>query len=448
MSERGDDPGALCEQLRRDGATVLRLTYADLHGIARGKDLPLELLDHAARDGVAFCVANLSDGLASNPTNAPGMAPGRGYPDMRVRPILSTLTRVPWEPQTAWCLGGIDEGTMGAELSPRGALARVEALFARRGLTPVVGPELEFFLLREDGRGGLARYVDRHSMVYVVGQRADPEGVLREMLQAAHGMGLKVTAANHEFCRSQYEINILHGAALDAADRTFRFKSMVKELAARHGLLATFMGRPFNDDAGSGFHIHLSLSDSRGDNLFAAADESDGLSDPARRFIAGIIAHAPALMAFFAPTVNSYKRLLPDSLVPTAANWAFDNRTSFVRVPAERGHATRLEIRAADAAANPYLAVAASLLAGLDGMERELPLPEPAVGDVSIGERVGASLPMSLHESLAALRCDDKLCAGLGQPLINAYCAMKEVEVARFRAYVTDWEINEYAWHL
>lgn len=449
-AESGDVTGALPlgEQLRQEGVSVLRLTYADLHGVARGKDLPLDMLDHVVRDGVAFCVANLTDGLASNPTNAPGMAPDRGYPDMRVKPVLSTLARIPWEPETVWCLGCIEDGTTGAELAPRGMLARVAALYQERGFAPVVGPELEFFLLREDGHGGLTRYVDRHSMVYVVGRRADPEGVVREMLQAAHSMGLCVTAANHEFCHGQYEINILHAEALEAADRTFRFKAMVKELAVRHNLLATFMGRPFNDDAGSGFHIHLSLTDRQGRNLFASPDEPDGLSAMARRFLAGVIAHAPALMAFFAPTVNSYKRLMPDSLVPTAANWAFDNRTSFVRVPAERGRATRLEIRAADAAANPYLAIAASLLAGLDGIERGLPLPPSVVGDASVGTPVGAPLPRGLDESLAALRADSDLCAALGWPIVNAFCAMKEAEVARFRTYVTDWETNEYAWHL
>jgi glutamine synthetase len=223
---------------------------------------------------------------------------------------------------------------------------------------------------------------------------------------------------------------------------------MIKELAACHGLLATFMGRPFNDDSGSGFHIHISLNDQRGANAFVQEDAPDGLSTLARHFLAGLLEHAPAMMAFLAPTINSYKRLVPDSLVPTAANWAFDNRTSFVRVPAERGKGTRLEVRAADAAANPYLAIAILLVAGLDGIQRELELPDPVSGDVSVGEIIGTPLPRSLDASLDALRADTYLCEAVGWPLVNCFCAMKEVELERFRTYVTEWELNEYVWHL
>ena len=439
---------ALMEQLRSDGVEIVRLSYSDLHGTARGKDIPLEQLEHAVQDGIAFCVANLLDGLASNPTNAPGFAPDRGYPDMLAKPLLSTLTRIPWEPEVAWCLAEVEDRAGPVAYAPRCLLTRVIAQYADLGLKPIVGPEVEFFLLRPGEQGQLERYINRNSMVYTVGKRSDPQGVVRGMLKTAHQMGLLVTASNHEFGRGQFEINLLHSEAVDAADRLFRFKAMVKEVAVCHGLLATFMGRPFNDDSGSGFHIHLSLNDQWGTNAFAQKGAPDGLSTLARHFLAGILEHGPAMMAFLAPTINSYKRLVPDSLVPTAANWAFDNRTSFVRVPAERGKGTRLEVRAADAAANPYLAIAVLLVAGLDGIQRELELPDPVSGDVSVGDIVGTPLPRSLDASLAALRADAYLCEAVGWPLINAFCAMKEVEMERFRTHVTEWELNEYAWHL
>lgn len=436
------------EQLRSAGVRVIRLTYSDLHGTARGKEFPLRLLEEVMEDGTAFCVANLTDGLASNPTNAPGQAPDRGYPDMRARPILSTLMRLPWDTEVAWMLADIEDSQGKVAHAPRNLLARVVQLYAQLGLQAIIGPELEFFLLRATADGHFERYIDKNSMVYTSGKRSDPLGVVREMLMAADEMGLLATAANHEFARSQYELNLLHGEALEAADRTFRFKALVKEVAERHGLLATFMGRPFNDDGGSGFHLHVSLNNQQGQNLFVDRDAPDGLSVMARHFLAGILEHAPALMAFLAPTINAYKRLLPDSLVPTAANWAFDNRTSFVRVPAERGRATRLEIRAADASANPYLASAALLLAGLDGLKRSLQPPAAVAGDVSIGEIVGQPLPRSLEASLTALRADRVLSEAIGEPLINAFCAMKEIEIERFRTYVTEWELREYAWHL
>jgi glutamine synthetase len=320
--------------------------------------------------------------------------------------------------------------------------------YTKLGLKAIIGPELEFFLLRVTEDGSFERYIDKNSMVYTAGKRSDPQGVVRAMLLAADEMGLLATAANHEFARGQYELNLLHGEALEAADRTFSFKALVKEVAERHGLLATFMGRPFNDDGGSGFHLHVSLNDQQGTNLFADSASADGLSVLSGHFLAGVLEHAPALMAFLAPTINAYKRLLPDSLVPTAANWAFDNRTSFVRVPAERGRATRLEVRAGDASANPYLAIAGILLAGLDGIERSLVPPASVDGDVSIGEIVGTPLPRSLEASLAALRADAVLSEAIGAPLLNAFCAMKEVEIERFRTYVTEWELREYAWHL
>lgn len=436
------------EQLRRAGVKVIRLSYSDLHGTARGKEFPLKLLKNVVEDGATFCVANLTDGLASNPTNAPGQAPDRGYPDMRARPLFATLARLPWDPEVAWMLADVEDGQGPVAHAPRALLRRVVERYAQRGWQAIVGPELEFFLLRATEDGHFERYIDKNSMVYTAGKRSDPLGVVREMLVAADEMGLLATAANHEFARGQYELNLLHSEALDAADRTFRFKTLAKEVAERHNVLATFMGRPFNDDGGSGFHLHMSLNDRRGTNLFVDQDAIDGLSELARQFLAGVLEHAPALMAFLAPTINAYKRLLPDSLVPTAANWAYDNRTSFVRVPAERGRATRLEMRAADASANPYLAIAVLLLAGLDGIERSLEPPAPVAGDVSVGALVGQPLPRSLEASLAALRADTVLSAALGEPLINAFCAMKEVEIERFRTYVTEWELREYAWHL
>ncbi len=439
---------ATIEQLKNSGIELVRLLYSDLHGIARSKDVPIELIAELAHEGTAFCVAVIDTGLAGNPTVGPGLASARGYPDMIARPILSTLKVLPWESGTAWCLTDLDDENGALSISPRHFLKQVVQRYERLKLKPIAGPELEFFLLKLNETGQHTRYVDHLSLVYTAGQRSDPDGVVREMLKAARTIGLRTIAANHEFFRSQFEINMLHGEALDAADRAFCLKTLVKEIAQQHGLLATFMGKPFNDDGGSGFHVHLSVSNEEHHNLFADPSTKDGLSTLARQFTAGVLAHAPALMAFLAPTINAYKRLLPDSLVPTAANWGYDNRTSFIRVPVERGKATRLEIRTADASANPYLIIGAYLLAGLDGIERELEPPDPVSGDVSVGQPVGEILPNSLEASLAALRTDEAFCQSIGPELVNIFCTLKQVEVDRFHAYVTDWEQNEYLWHL
>ena len=244
-------------------------------------------------------------------------------------------------------------------------------------------------------------------MVYTVGPQADPRGIVRQITEALAGMGMGTFAANHEFMNSQYEINLRHAPALTAADRAFRLKSAVKDIAAMSGLVATFMGKPFNDQGGSGFHLHIS-ADRDDDNAFADRDDPDGVSDELRRFTAGVLAHAPALMAFLNPTINAYRRIVPDSLAPISINWGWDNRTAFVRIPAERGRATRMEIRIGDGSANPYLAIAATLFAGLHGLREELPLSDPVVGDAyTQGEDGGGAIPLSLDAALDALEADD-----------------------------------------
>jgi glutamine synthetase len=257
---------------------------------------------------------------------------------------------------------------------------------------------------------------------------------------------------------SQYEINVKHSGALDAADRAFMLKAAVKEIAVREGLLATFMGRPFADQGGSGFHLHLSLNAADGHNAFADEGGADGLSPLASQFIAGVIEHAQGLQALLGPTINAYKRIMPDSLAPTHANWGHDNRTAFCRVPNERGSRARVEIRTADGAACSHLITAALLLAGLDGIERELTPPDPVKGDSYRLDdaHAGSALPSDLGAALDALEADTVLVDKLGGRLVSTFVAMKRFEVERFAEevgeldleVVTPWEVAEYAAHL
>jgi len=377
-----------------------------------------------------------------------------GYVDLAVRPDLSTLRVVPWQPDVAWCLSDLwqPDGSGRWPVCPRGLLASVVERYAERDLVPIVGPELEFFLLERDASapGGLRRYVDDLSRVYTVGLVSDPRGIVLELLCACEQLGLQAFAANHEFMNSQYEINVKHSGAVDAADRAFLLKTAVKEMAARESLLATFMARPFNDQGGSGFHVHLSLGRPDGANAFDEWGEPHGLGPLRAQFVAGVLEHGAGLMALLGPTVNAYKRLLPDSLAPTHANWGLDNRTAFVRVPDEHGSRSRLEFRAGEGAANPHLAVAALLLAGLDGIERGLEPPEPVVGDAYRADEAhaGSRLPGDLGAALDALEADTWLSAALGEELVASFLALKRFEVERFAQWVTDWELDEYATHL
>jgi glutamine synthetase len=424
--------------------TSVRVVYPDLHGYPRGKDVPIGEFDRVAEDGLAFCAAIMGTDLRHTPV----VGGEQGYPDLIAVPDLTTMTHLPWEPGVAWCIADVhpvQDGPRPAD--PRGTLRRAVAAFEALDLAPIVGPELEFFLCVRDPESpnGLGRYVDNLSMVYTVGPQADPQGVVREITEALASLGLGTFAANHEFMNSQYEINLRHGPALIASDRAFRLKAAVKDVAAQRGLVATFMGKPFNDQGGSGFHLHVS-ADREDDNAFA---DGDGVSPELRRFVAGVLAHAPALMAFLNPTVNAYRRLVPDSLAPTRCNWGWDNRTTFVRVPPERGRATRVEVRVGDGSANPYLATAAVLFAGLHGLREELPRPDPIDGDAyGLGDAAGAPLPASLEAALDALDADAYLRDAMSPEVADTFTALKRFEIERHRTWVSDWDVAEYLHHL
>jgi glutamine synthetase len=429
------------------GVRAVRLQYADLHGICRGKLIPISAFPHVAEEGMGFVEAIMTVDLRHN------VVAGfkQDFPDIHARPDLNTLVPLPWEEDVFACIVDLDDPvTHGPHAcDSRGALKRVLSQFSEFGVSPVVGPELEFYLCEPDPSDprGYKPYAAQDSAVYTVGDMADPKGTLARMLDAAVDLELGAIAAAHEYGRSQFEINLRHSEALDSADRAFRFRAMVKEIAARDGLLATFMGKPFNDDEGSGFHLHVSLVDESGTNAGEDAADVHGLTATMRHFIAGVMEHGRAMMVFFNPTVNAYRRISAEALVPTRVCWGHDHRMTLVRVPKERGSATRLELRLGDGTANPYLAYAAALAAGLDGMRRGLELPEPVEGMIYElpEEALGAPLPTSFGEALEALRDDPVIVDALGSQLVDTFETIKAAELERFRAWVTDWEFAEYS---
>ena len=427
--------GSLSE-LAEVGVRAVRLQFADLHGICRGKDIAISAFPKIAEEGIGFAEAIMTTDLRHN------MLGGfdTGFPDILARPDLDSLVPLPWEPEVVACIVDLfgDRGGEPYAVDSRGTLKRVLARFAEHGVSPMIGPEFEFYLCEPDASDprGWRPYAAQVSGVYTVGAVADPGGTVSRMLDAAVEYDLGAVAAAHEYGRSQFEISLRHSAALDSADRAFRFKAMTKEMAARDGLLATFMGKPFNDDEGSGFHLHVSLADGEGANVGSDTSDAHGLASVMRQFIAGVLEHGPGLMAFFNPTVNAYRRIDPQALVPTQVSWGHDHRQSLVRVPKERGSATRMEIRLGDGTANPYLAYAAALAAGLDGIERGLELPEDAQG---------APLPTSFGDALAALKADPVLISAVGEKLVDTFELIKTAELERFRQWVTDWEFAEYS---
>ncbi|TQS43906.1 glutamine synthetase family protein [Cryptosporangium phraense] len=433
------------DRLTADGIDVVRLGYADLIGVDRGRDL---LVDHFSRTvggGVAFCrsvygttprggVVDFEGGLSA------------GLPDVVAFPDLSTLRPLPWEPGVAHCIADVfnPDGTPAAE-SPRQVLRSLCEQFEAEAATPIVGPELEFYLLTESAASpsGWKRYGEGTGNVYTAGRKGDPENVLLQSLRQLGDYGIDVVAANHEFSSGQFEINLWHGGALDAADRAHRFKDAVKELARRNGHLATFMPKPFNDEGGSGYHLHFSLAD----GSFDDPSSPDGLSAVAHHAIGGILKHAPAIAAVANPTINSYKRFGPDTLAPWLIDWGLDNRSAMVRIPPERGAASRLELRLGDASANSYLAIAGMLAGALLGIRNRIEPPDALVG-YGYDPARSATLPRSLGEALDALEADAEFAGLLGKPFVDVFLAYKRDEIERFRTWITDWEFQEYTYHI
>ncbi|VXB62193.1 glutamine synthetase family protein [Aeromicrobium sp. 9AM] len=428
IEARFDDDSA--NDLLARGVRVIRVLHTDLFGRQRAKQVPVRSW-LGLRNGLAYSkMASAEDlfGEAVSADEFPGLA---SHPDLHATIDPSTARIPSWEPDAVWVLATLHESGERSALCPRGQLEHArDALDSSTGLRAVAAGEPEFFLFRNDAGQPPSPY-STDGVSYTMDRMADPEGVVGRIHRSLIDFGIGVSVVNREFSPGQFEINLVHDEVLAAADAAFLLKSGIKELASLEGLSANFMAKPRTVGSGSSLHVHLSLWDGER-NVFA--DESNGVSDLALHAIAGLQAHAAALMAFAGPTVNSYRRMAGEGLSPNRSNWGVDNRFSFVRIPPELGDSTRLELRAGDASASPHLLMAAMLHAIRDGIENRL---DPS--------QAGQPLPIDLGEAIAALRKDDMLREGLGDELIDVYSALKQREVDGFRSHVTDWEWGAYA---
>lgn len=441
------------EQLQKDlkaaNIDVLRVTYLDILGIVRAKDILVSQLDQISHGGPAFCQGIWVTTTGGDVLDAQNIMTD-GLQDFISQIVPESWRALPWEPGVAYVVAGANnpDGSKNL-LSPRNILELMVQKYRDLGLNPIVGPELEFYIAEMDENGKYKRAIERKGQAYTAGSGIDPKGTFLHLLRMLDQMKIGIFAGNHEFSPSQYEINFWHGPALDAADRTLLMKTAIKEVVARAGQHATFCGKPWSDEGGSGFHLHFSVEDLNGKNVMH--DGGDQLSAVAKNMIAGILKHAHALTAICNPTINAFKRLGPDTLAPYRANWGLDNRSAMIRIPPERGSGTRLEVRVADGAANPYLMTAAILAAGLDGILNKLEAPEPVVG-MSYENESAPVLPMSLEEALDALQKDTVLREILQGPIIEVFDVLKRDEVRRYKEAVTDpltrettdWEVKEY----
>ena len=373
--------------------------------------------------------------------------------DLYLHPDLSTFPIYPWRPsrgRVARLLCDVyhADGTP-FQGDPRGVLRRVQGKAAEMGYTMEIGPECEFFLFRTDDRGVPTTVTADEAGYFDLGPLDQGEATRREVCLNLEEMGFTVESSHHEMAPGQHEIDFHYQEALRAADDLTTFRLAVKTIAQRNGLHATFMPKPLEGKSGSGLHMNISLAKG-GKNAFYDPNGPHGLSKEALSFIAGILAHIDALTALANPLVNSYKRLVPGLSAPCYKAWSASNRSALIRIPVIRGDRVRLELRSPDPACNPYLAFAACMAAGLEGIEKGLTAPEEvsedlyAMSALERADRGVGSLPESLAEALRALKADSFVQDVLGEHIAGAYLTGKAAEWEKYRRQVSQWEHDQY----
>jgi len=445
--------------------SVVRLAFADQHGVLRGKTYAAGEIDNALKNGVGFSATMLLKDT-SHRTVFPVWQPGAGFgmkelegaADVLMLPDPTTFRALPWAPHSGWMLCDIffaDGRPM--PLDTRHVYRRSLAALADRGYDFCAGLEVEFHLFRLDqakldpreasqpGQPGAPPDVSllNQGYQYLTEQRYDEMDPVLEILRTnLVDLGLPLRSLEIEFGPSQVEFTFRTGTGLEPADTMVLFRSAAKQIAQRHGFHLTFMCRPrLPNVMSSGWHLHQSLRDRRG-HANAFMDPDAPLSALGMHYMAGLLHHARAAAAFSTPTLNGYKRYRPFSLAPDHATWGRDNRGVMVRVLGGPGDAsTHLENRIGEPAANPYLYMASQIVSGLDGIDRKL-YPGPSADTPY--DTTAPALPRSLPEALAALRDDKALRAGFGDFFVDYYLRLKQAEIDRFEAEVSDWEQREY----
>lgn len=375
--------------------------------------------------------------------------------DMYLYPDLDTFEIFPWRPQQGKVARLVCDvyrpNREPFEGDPRYVLKKVIREAADMGYVFHVGPECEFFLFHTDEEGKPTTQTHEMAGYFDVGPIDMAENVRRDIVLNLEDMGFEIEASHHEIAPAQHEIDFQYADGLTTADNIMTFKMAVKTIAKRHGLHATFMPKPKAGVNGSGMHINMSLADKDGNNAFVDPEDELGLSKVAYHFMAGILSHMKEITILTNPLVNSYKRLVPGYDAPVYIAWsASSNRSPLIRIPSSRGSSTRIELRCPDSAVNPYLALAACLGAGLDGIRKEMMPPKSVDSNIfaMTEEEMAAlgieQLPETLGEAIEAFEGNEFIQNLLGRHIYTKYLEAKASEWREFRAQVTDWEVKEY----
>ncbi|MDE6602121.1 MAG: type I glutamate--ammonia ligase [Lachnospiraceae bacterium] len=427
--------------VEEEDVEFIRLQFTDIFGNLKNLAITAGQLEKALDNDCMFDGSSI-EGFA-----------GVEESDMYLHPDYSTLEIFPWRPQQGKVARLIcdvyrpDRTPFAGD--PRYVLKRAVQEAEEMGFTFRVGAECEFFLFHLDDNGMPTTLTHEKAGYFDVGPVDFGENARRDMVLTLEDMGFVVEASHHDVAPAQHEISFHYDEALATADNIMTFRLAVRTIAKRHGLHATFMPKPRYGVNGSGMHINMSLLRD-GKNIFADGKDARGLSRDAYAFLGGIMEHMRGMTAVTNPIVNSYKRLVPGYEAPAYIAWSATNRSTLIRIPAARGEAVRMELRSPDPTANPYLALAAILRAGLDGIRRQVAPPESV--DCNIfhmsgqerRERKLEELPGTLAEAVSCMEKDAFMKETLGAYVFGKYITLKKEEWNRYRSQVTDWEINEY----
>lgn len=426
---------------REMNVQFVRLQFTDILGVLKNVAITVDQLEKAM-DGELMFDGSSIEGFVRIEES-----------DMYLRPDPDTFTVFPWRPQEGAVARLIcdvynPDGTPFAGC-PRNTLKRVLAEAVEMGYTMNVGPEAEFFLFHTDPHGRPTLTTHDQAGYFDLTPVDRGEDARRDMVLTLQKMGFEIEASHHEVAPGQHEIDFKYADALTTADNIVTFKFVVRTIAQRHGLHATFMPKPVFGINGSGMHCNQSLFKG-GKNAFYDPNAPLQLSQVAYHYIGGLIGHARGMAAITNPTVNSYKRLVPGYEAPVYIAWSARNRSPLIRIPAKRGLSTRIELRNPDPATNPYLALAVMLKAGLDGIRREIQ-PPPATDrniyhmDAATREELGIkSLPGNLAEALDELAKDQVIAGALGDHVYQHFVEAKRIEWDHYRMQVHSWEIEQY----
>ncbi|MCK4552003.1 MAG: type I glutamate--ammonia ligase [Tenericutes bacterium] len=434
----------ILKNAKEENVRYIRLMFTDIQGTIKSVEIPVGQLEVALDGKIMFDGSSIEGFVRIMEA------------DMFLKPDLNTWLILNWEETSYGKVARVicdiynPDGTP-SQVDPRSNLKRVSKKMKELGFSTLnIGFEPEFFLFKLDDNGEPIMKVADNGGYFDLSPIDGAGDCRRDIVLELERVGFTIEASHHEVAPGQNEINFKFSNIIEACDKVQTFKLVVKNIARRHGLHATFMPKPLEDINGSGMHTNCSLSDMEGNNAFDDPNDPIGLSKVCRKWLTGILTHSRSFCAITNPTVNSFKRLVPGYEAPCYVSWSQHNRSVMIRIPATRGKTTRTEIRSVDVAANPYLAIAVILASGLNGIEKDLPLIESVdanLFELNSDERESLgvkNLPDNLKEAIDLFKKDELMKETLGVHIFDKFIELKTKEWDEFRKCVTEWEVNRY----